>query len=259
MQIATRAQVAVWVTQSLAALLAIATTSEAAGRKSADYCRSGGGIEIADTSSPVTDKFLKELKIVGVETIARYYDYPNETIEGKRLRSEEVPLLQKYDMSVLVVFQHNNNKARTFIDWRSRGPSDAKEALRLAAAFKQAEHSAIYFGVDGDFVGRSSANYKFYSEEVRSYFEQINQVLQEQGAKFKVGVYGSGATCRMLIEDKLASFCWLSHSHGFTGTREAIKQKNFQIEQLLPATCGGRELDLDDVPDGIKDYGQFQP
>ncbi|RVT84361.1 DUF1906 domain-containing protein [Rhodobacteraceae bacterium CCMM004] len=246
---------------ALAAAAALVSALPAAGqvKKSDDHCRPASGVHMVDTSAIVTDEFLTKMQEVGVSTVARYYDYENETITGKRLRPEELPLIARYGMSVAVVFQHNNNKAATFQDWRNRGPADAREALKLAARMEQPQTSAIYFGVDGDFVGPPGRGAPFFTDDVIGYFEEINRVFYEENVGYTIGVYGSGETCFTLIGEGLAGFCWLSHSHGFTGTQDALSAGSWDIQQYLHGTCGGRAVDFNEFQSPDAFVGQWRP
>ncbi len=235
---------------------ALALPVWAAAKKSDDYCRPGSGVDMVDTSAIVTRDFLDKMREVGVTTVARYYDYENETITGKRLRLEELDLIASYGMSLVVVFQHNNNRAETFNDWQNRGPADAREALNLAARFNQPPNGAVYFGVDGDFVGPGAI---FHTDDVIGYFEEVNRVFDEAGVSYPIGVYGSGETCITLITEGFAGFCWLSHSHGFMGTPEALTDGFYDIEQYLHGTCGGRAVDFNKIRDGVTAFGQWRP
>ncbi len=227
------------------------------GASSEQYCFPNSGVHMVDSSMQVTEQFLDEMVSVGVDTVARYYDHPNETLPGKTLTTLEQGLLARRGLKTLVVFQHNNNQARTFVEWRRRGPQDALRALELATNFSQPDGSAIYFGVDQDFVG-SVPGYKFYNDEVRGYFEKINETFEARGAKFRVGVYGSGECLRLLHSEGLASLRWLSHSRGFVGSKRALESGGFDIAQLLDGRCGGREVDFNVRREAKLDVGQFQ-
>ncbi|WP_102110223.1 glycoside hydrolase domain-containing protein [Oceaniglobus roseus] len=241
---------------ALACSLVAAAPGHGAAQKSSDFCKPGSGVDMVDTSMIVDDAFLSAMRDIGVTTIARYYDTEDETIPGKRLRPEEPALIKSYGMSLVVVFQHNNNKAETFNDWERRGPADAAEALKLAAQFRQPPNGAIYFGVDGDFVGPGAA---FHTDDVIRYFEAINDTFDRAGVSYPVGVYGSGETCATLFAEQLAGFCWLSHSHGFTGTPAALEGGWYDIEQFLPTECGGREVDFNRLREGVTAFGQWMP
>lgn len=242
----------------LIAAVALPAAAIAAAKKSDDYCRPASGVDMVDTSAIVDDAFLAKMAEVGVTTIGRYYDYEDETIPGKRLRAEELPRIAAHGMSLVVVFQHNNNQAQTFVDWKTRGPADAREALKLAERFSQPPNGAIYFGVDGDFMGRIPG-LTYYSDEIIGYFTEINRVFDEANVSYPVGVYGSGETCATLWAENLAGFCWLSHSHGFSGSQAALADGAYDIEQYLHGTCGGRAVDFNKIRGGIEAYGQFSP
>jgi hypothetical protein len=242
---------------SLCALLITIQPAFSAAKKSADYCKKNSDVEFVDTAFSVTDAFLKEMDEVGVKIVGRYYDYPEETLPKKRLRAEELELLENYGMSLVVVFQHRNNKSSTFVNWKTRGPRDATESLKLAREFKQPPGSAINFGVDGDFVGKSTNKLKFYSDEVLAYFQEVQRVFREENVEYKIGVYGSGATCAMLSKAGITSYCWLSHSHGFYGTPAILAANKFDLEQYLPGECGGRSVDFGKIRSGVSGIGEF--
>lgn len=240
----------------LSSMLLSTHSGIAAAKKSSKFCKTSSGVEMVDTAFPVTDSFVGKMQKIGVKTIGRYFDYENETLPGKRLRPKELPIFKKYNMSHVVIFQHNNNKVSTFLNWKKRGPADAERALKMSTDINQPGGSAIYFGVDGDFVGKLS-NVKFYTDEVIGYFREIKRKFQVENADYKIGVYGSGAACRTLKSKGLISYCWLSHSHGFFGTKDVLMTGDYHLEQYLPGNCGGRSIDFSDDNTPSGEYGQF--
>ncbi len=223
---------------------------------------------MVDTSAIVTHDFLHHMQEVGVKTIARYYDYDgtgadpslDETIPNKRLRPHEPQLLRDHGFRLLVVFQHNNNKPETFQDWRVRGPSDAYQCLSMAETIQQPENSTLYFGVDGDFYGDIPGYPKTqHSTEIHAYFDAIAEVLAKENAGFHLGAYGGGACINGLKDKGLIAHRWLSHSHGFVGSKAAHQSGDFEIEQYLPGKCGGREVDFNHVNPAAASIGDFAP
>lgn len=228
---------------------------------------------MVDTAQPIDDAFAAAMAAQGVQTVARYYDYHpattgrstppdepepanrRETLPGKTLRPEEVAIATRHGLALLTVFQHHNDREATFTLRPSRGFTDARRALDLAAALGQPDGSAIYFGVDGDFVGGAAG----LDQDVEVYFAAIESVFWASGRDLRIGVYGSGAACRMLIEAGLAQHCWLSQSHGFPGTRDALAAGRYDIEQMLFGTCAGRPVDFNAIRPGVTDYGQWRP
>jgi hypothetical protein len=221
------------------------------------YCKANNGMHVADTSLILTDKFLQKMKSTGVDTVARYYEYENETQRGKRLRKSEIQLIADHGFNLLVVFQHKSGKPGTFLNWKKRGPADARRALAMAAEMAQPAGSGIYFSVDNDLVGHSPW-LRYYNKAVLSYFREINRVFAGSGKKYQVGVYGSGATCKMLRAGKLVKYCWLSFAKKHQGTQEAIRTRLYNLRQMPEGMCGGREVDFNRANPAFADYGQFK-
>ncbi len=133
----------------------------------APSCTPGQGFGIADFSAPITDLGMRdgtnattELWRLGIDTIIRYYDHPDETIPCKTLLPEETDFLLDNGFSIAVVFQHRNDSPLTFLDGR-RGIMDAERTLELAGANGQPVGSTIYFGVDGVAEAIKGANYQY--------------------------------------------------------------------------------------------------
>jgi Domain of unknown function (DUF1906) len=240
------------------AVLAATDGAEARGRRLPPnaYCKANNGMHMADTSLILTDAFLQKMKSTGVHTVARYYDYDDETQRGKRLRKPEIQLIADHGFNLLVVFQHKSGKAGTFLNWKKRGPADARRALAMAAEMEQPEGSGIYFSVDNDLVGQSPW-VRFYNKPVLSYFREINRVFAESGKTYNIGVYGSGATCELLRDNGLVKYCWLSFAKKHQGTQEAIRSKLYNLRQMPEGMCGGREVDFNRINPAFADFGQF--
>jgi Domain of unknown function (DUF1906) len=118
-------------------------------------CNSHPGYSAVDMSQPVTSIETKNgksgpeaFKSIGIKTVARYYAWPEENISCKTLLPPESDAIIAAGMSIVTVFQHENDDPETFLNL-SRGSTDAKRALELAGANGQPEGSAIYFAIDG--------------------------------------------------------------------------------------------------------------
>ena len=248
------------------ALLAATTPASAAPR-----CEPGKGYVAADASVQLGEEFLQKLKGAGINTVIRYYDWVNETLPGKTLSLREVKLVAKLDMSLAVVFQHNNDCLCTFMA-KGRGTRDAQRALELARSFSQPSGSAIYFGVDGIDAqyltllsrtglpaGEPQAR-KLIQAFVRPYFEEIARVLKSSG--YRVGVYGSGLVCAHLLDEKLAQLCWLANATSWPGYEAFEPSRRWVLKQHLPtrkSDCFGTEVDLNTGNGSTGDFGQWKP
>ena len=126
------------------ALFAVGLSASA---QASNQCATTGSAVAADLASHVDEAFLEKMRSIGVKTIFRYYDHPNETLPGKTLHRTEKDLIVKHGFSLGVVFQHWNDRFSSFTV--ERGRADAERSLLLAQENGQTKNSAIYFGVDG--------------------------------------------------------------------------------------------------------------
>ncbi|ESZ78665.1 glycoside hydrolase domain-containing protein [Mesorhizobium sp. L103C105A0] len=200
-----------------------------------------------DLSTPVSDNFLRKMKAIGVETIIRYFDYPDETIKGKTLTPRERRKIAAGGFDLLVVFQHHNNRFSSFTT--QRGHDDAVRSMALAQANNQPSGSAVYFGVDGEWGTDPSE-----LAAIVRYFTAAHKVLE--AASFRLGVYGSGLVCRQLTERSLVDLCWLANATSWPEFRPAQQSGKWALLQTLPEDCGGINVDFDVIGKN-SDYGQF--
>ena len=216
---------------------------------STNYCKDHSGVHAVDTSFKVTKKFLDRMRVVGVSTIIRYYDWEEETIPDKTLRKNETGLIRGEGFQLAVVFQHNNDKFSSFTE--ERGRIDTERSLELAAENNQPSGSGIYFGVDGDWPKQKEL------EAIGKYFTAVNSIIMRNGGAFRVGGYGSGKTLQYLLAEELAELMWLANPPGWIGYDKFLKSKKWHLRQLLPGKCGGRSVDFDFCREDGNDFGQF--
>jgi hypothetical protein len=244
---------------------------------SASYCFKDSQVKVVDTSAPINQVFLDRMKSFGVEVIARYYGYTNKYLppdgsavsefqSNKVIKKFEVDLIKLNEMASVAVFQYLSQSEATFANWQIRAPADANRALALADQLDQPKGTTIYFGADGDFVhdlkracapyGNGAGN---CTKEILEYFSIVSDRVVKQG--YTVGVYGSGATCKLLIEKGLATRCWLSFSPNHFGRQFGLNSEKTVLQQLTEAKSGrekqmcGRSLDFNRIRS--RDFGQF--
>jgi Domain of unknown function (DUF1906) len=231
-----------------------------------------------------TDAF----KVIGVKTIARYFDWPEDGIISCRvLLPKESDAIIGAGLSIISIFQNGNDDPETFID-RTRGKLDANRAIKLAQANGQPAGSAIYFAVDGvdqtikDSVFEYAVNkggvvskarkhrllsadptfrkhIKFYERFrhyhnifkkpvpeihasdmlplVEHYFREAKATLAASKTGYKIGAYGSGATCAHLQKKGLIDYCWLAMSTGWPGFKEQIASGKWNMAQQRTTFC----------------------
>ena len=211
------------------------------------YCANDPRIEAVDLSAPVDQGFLDTMRGIGIRTIIRYYDHEDETLPGKTLRRDERNLILANGFKTAVVFQHNNNQFASFTT--ERGRQDAERSLVLARENSQPRSSAIYFGVDGPWqTAYELAN-------VTAYFRQLKAKLPAFG--YRIGVYGSGLVCNVLLSTGLADLCWLGAPTSWPDYHAYYQTRNWGLAQLRTSQCAGRSVDFNLANDRVADYGQF--
>jgi hypothetical protein len=187
------------------------------------------GLDVAEDCTNQIDCLTSE----GFAFVCRYY---NTNKPAKNLTLSEAQALAAAGLTTVVIWENGfPTKAGYFS--QGQGQSDATAALKIASeTIGQPEGSAIYFAVDYD------ATASDVSGPVTKYFQGIQSVFANAGNAYKVGVYGSGATCQALLDAGLATFAWLSQSTGFRGSSTF---KNFNIKQGKETTICGMDADLD--------------
>ena len=231
----------------LACFLFASLTAWAADAQAGYYCANDPRIEAVDLSAPVDQGFLNTMRGIGIKTIIRYYDHEDETLPGKTLRREERNLILNNGFNTAVVFQHHNNQFASFT--ALRGHQDAERSLALAGENSQPRGSAIYFGVDGPWQSA------YELANVAAYFRELKARLA--GFGYRIGVYGSGLVCNMLLSTGLAELCWLGAPTSWPDYYAYYQTRRWGLAQLRTSQCGGRSVDFNLANDMVADYGQF--
>ena len=231
----------------IAAKFLCAFTVWASAAQAGEYCANDPRVEAVDLSAPVDQGFLNTMRVIGIKTIIRYYDHEDETLPGKTLRREEHDLILSNGFKTAVVFQHHNNQFASFT--APRGREDAERSLALAGENSQPRGSAIYFGVDGPW----QAAYELAN--VATYFRGLKARLA--GFGYRIGVYGSGLVCNMLLSTGLAELCWLGAPTSWPDYHAYYQTGHWGLAQLRTSRCGGRSVDFNLANDMVADYGQF--
>ena len=209
-----------------------------------DFCARDPRIEAVDLSAPVSQSFLDNMRAIGIKTVIRYYDHEDETLPGKTLRRHERDLILMNGFKTAVVFQHHNDQFASFTVWR--GSQDAERSIALAKENSQPKGSTIYFGVDGPWKELTN---------IVTYFKEVYTRLARTG--YRIGVYGSGLVCNMLLSTGLAELCWLGAPTAWPDYHAYYQTRRWGLAQLRTSRCGGRSVDFNLANDKVADYGQF--
>lgn len=187
----------------------------------------------------------------GQQFVFRYHSRTT-ALPQKRLHPAEAAALARAGLSIATVYQDRARQLDDFGD--ARGQQDAMSALVFAGQVGQPAGSAIYFAVDVDF---SAAEIK---QVVIPYFRAVDRVFREAGggtAQLKIGVYGSGLTCRLVGELGFVAYRWLAEA---TGWRESAAYQDWTVKQRVNTGQQLCDLGSDFEPCEAKDdFGQFQP
>jgi hypothetical protein len=170
-------------------------------------------LRIIDSAVDLTTR-AEAIRLAGVKTVIRYYARGPGQWDGKVLSKPELDALEVQNLSVAVVFQHENNKAENFLD-ENKKLQDLMWARTHADHLQQPEGTPIYFGADFELrhwdskTGKSDPGTTDQRiAAVRQYFEYMRDELAKDGRK--LGVYGCGSTLELLSD--VADYFWLSAS-----------------------------------------------
>jgi hypothetical protein len=180
--------------------------------------------ELADQNVKVVVRFFARKAQLGLRDKIMASD--GNIIDGLR----EPTVLIRNGLSIVSLYQYRNDLPGKFLDGlndtgsaKAEVAADAKAALDQAKLVGQPEGSAIYFGIDFnltkckcDSSARLIRNHngdpapnRDTVNAVVEYFRFINQTV---GSRYAIGVYGNGFVNRILREEKLVSYNWLSAS-----------------------------------------------
>jgi hypothetical protein len=214
-------------------------------------------IAIIDTPNNAA-RFASKLAAQNVKVVVRFYARkPQPGLREKMMASDgnmidgvrEPAVLIRNGLSLVSLYQYWNNRPEKFLKGledtgsaKAEVAADAKAALEHAKLVGQPEGSAIYFGVDFN-VTRNRA------EAVLDYFRAMNRTV---GGHYAIGVYGNGLVNRMLRQEKLVTYNWISASRSHEGTVDFYNSGQWHLFQnqvdrrwfAPPGKCGAG-LDVD--------------
>ena len=180
-------------------------------------------IAIIDTPHNAA-KVASKLAAQNVKVVVRFFARkPQPYLREKIMASDgnmidgvrEPTILIRNGLSIVSLYQYRNNLPDKFLKGledtgsaKAEVAADAKAALDQARLVGQPEGSAIYFGVDFN-VNRAAV------DPVLEYFRVIGRTV---GSRYAIGVYGNGFVNRILRQEKLVAYNWLSTSRSHEET-----------------------------------------
>jgi hypothetical protein len=194
------------------------------------------GIAIIDTPNNAA-KVASNLAAQNVKVVVRFFARkPQPGLREKVMASEgnmidgvrEPTILIRNGLSIVSLYQYRNNLPEKFLKGledtgsaKAEVAADAKAALDQAKLVGQPEGSAIYFGVDFN-VNRAAV------DPVLEYFRVIGLTV---GSHYAIGVYGNGLVNRILRDEKLVSYNWISASRSHEGTVDFYNSGQWHLFQ----------------------------
>jgi hypothetical protein len=176
------------------------------------------------------------IKASGCAFVARYLSQSH----WKLVEQPEVDAIMAAGLNLVLVYED----APTSTDYFSfgRGQADGARAAQQAHSVSAPAGTVLYFAVDYD------ASSDAITGVITQYFNGVSNALKSFSASddvtYRVGVYGSGATCAAITGRGLASCGWLAQAHGWAGFDSYT---DWSIRQAMPANIAGLSVDPDDA------------
>lgn len=202
---------------------------------------------VIDTASNTVSS-LPWLKAAGVQTIVRYYATAAQPeVPEKQLTEAEANAILDAGLSLAIAFQYYNNRKENI--HAERGKADGATVLQRVETFRQPRGSAVYFGIDGDWPDKAA--------DIVAYFSEVNRALKPAG--YRVGVYGSGATCKRVLDEGLADLSWLAYAPAWSGAASFYNSGRWTLFQagLDTTAAAGLRIDTNLVHPAVTDFGQW--
>jgi hypothetical protein len=176
----------------------------------------------------------QNIKNNGYDFVARYLSRSSE----KRITLSEAVQVKGAGLAIVLVYEDAPTSADYFSN--GRGLVDATRAAQQAMALNAPSGMTIYFAVD---YGASAED---LTDAIVPYFQGVvsgmTSFASSGNSQYKVGVYGSGATCMALSSAGLVSQGWLACA---TAWRGHGSYTGWAISQGLPTTILGLSVDPD--------------
>jgi len=211
-----------------------------------------GRIAIIDTPNNAA-KFATKLSAHDVKVVVRYFARKTQAGLGEKIMASdgnivdgvrEPTVLIRHGISIVSLYQYRNNLAAKFLDGledtgsaKAEVAADAKAALEQAKLVGQPEGSAIYFGVDfnasksAQLVRSRNGGVAPNRDVVNAVLEYFRVIGQTVGKSYAIGVYGNGFVNRILRDEKLVSYNWISASRSHEETSDFYNRGQWHLFQ----------------------------
>lgn len=161
----------------------------------------------------------------------------------KNLMLMESVALSMAGLKIVSVFE---TKAERALAGASAGTEDGARALSQAVLLGQPTGSAIYATAD---FGENAPD----DQTVLAYFVAFKAALIGQ---YKLGVYGEGAVCKLVLDAGVADYTWVSGGRLMRGTQAFLASGRMTLVQDVGDKAGlNLGIDIDSDTAYSDDYG----
>ncbi len=131
-----------------------------------------------------------------------------------------------------MVFEHGMSNGRSMKAKRRNHLINADRTFRrhIRRYGRFLSYHKSVFGKDASAIRPSDIH-----PAIVRYFEQVNAKVRPEG--YKIGAYGSGAICELLLGKKLVDYCWLAQSTGWPGYDHFYSSKRWSMVQQKTTVC----------------------
>lgn len=156
----------------------------------------------------------------------------------KVMTRAEAESLSSSGLWIVTIFEDDPTGADYFS--RSRGQEDARAASSYCrGVLGQPPHSPIYFSVDFDAQPTDR-------DRIVAYFEGVRAGLEDGGAAYVAGVYGSTWVLSWIADANLAGYFWQSAPPAWSGGQNRHVSRDANMKQHPSIRLCGVVADVDE-------------
>ena len=185
-----------------------------------------------------------------MRTVIRYYSR-DTTRPSKRLSLVEAQRLSAAGLRIAIVHEGRHGDVPENFD-RACGVADGSYAATYAReTIGQPAGTAVYFGIDFDATSQQ------IRDRILPYMQGVADGMAAAGGSgYQIGVYGSGRTCRAVLDAKLATKAWLAQSTGWGDYHLFLNAKGWALSQGMATSLAGVSCDPNTCGEGVQ-VGDF--
>jgi peptidoglycan hydrolase-like protein with peptidoglycan-binding domain len=203
-----------------------------------------------DCLTRITPEKAQTLKSNGYKYVGRYLTKIPGGLD-KNLKHDEINNILSAGLNLFPIYQTSGNRADYFE--KSKGQTDAINAINAALTFGFKENTIIYFAVDYDVLGTEITN------NIIPHFEAINKQFKKYNPRnYRVGIYAPRNVCTQVSNKGYAVTSFVCDmSTGFSANIGYPLPKNWAFDQIATKTIGSGsgQIEIDNNISSGRDSG----